>query len=262
MSLSDKVEGWAGMPRLSHDFPMSSFADAIAVTPTSDPTIWKGDLKRDWCIGLVPHGGYIGSVLTHAAAVYMGTHQKKYNQPDIIASHYEFLARSTVGPCTIHVTPLKLGRQLSNLRVQLLQPDPKDASQQKVCCEALIVQGNLTTEASNGLLNLETKPLITKDQIVDRSNCLAWGAPGEWAFVRPAAFKVEGLFPPGSERYGYTDLSKNDDGPSVRSQWMRFAPSACAAQKFKVEDLPYLCDAFAPMPENYGLKGNWYPTVR
>ena len=40
------------IPQLSPDFPLNTSAQAIHVTPTSSPTVYKADLKRDWCIGL------------------------------------------------------------------------------------------------------------------------------------------------------------------------------------------------------------------
>jgi len=39
-------------PKLPADFTPNSFADAIKVTGTGDPSVFTADLKRDWAIGL------------------------------------------------------------------------------------------------------------------------------------------------------------------------------------------------------------------
>ena len=212
---------------------------------------------------LVPHGGYILSLATNAASVYMSTHHPSLNQPDCITSHIEFLARSSVGEVTISITPLKLGRQFTNLRVQLLQSDSKDPSKQRLCVETLFVQGNLALEAENGQLNLETKPLLDKKRIPKRSECTDMeGTTKEgqkWSPVRPAAFKIYQCLVNGSDEFGTVAIKDGGEGPSVKEQWVRWVPTS--GDKFKVHDLPYLADAFRPIPESYGLKGKWYPTV-
>jgi hypothetical protein len=63
----------------------------------------------------VPQGGYLMSILCRATQVYFQTHQQKLNQPDLITSHVTYLARSVVGPATITIIPLKLGRQYSTV---------------------------------------------------------------------------------------------------------------------------------------------------
>lgn len=37
---------------LPTDLPSNYFEDAVKVEGTEDPSVWKGDLKRDWVIGL------------------------------------------------------------------------------------------------------------------------------------------------------------------------------------------------------------------
>jgi Thioesterase-like superfamily len=40
---------------------------------------------------------------------------------------------------------------------------------------------------------------------------------------------------------------------------MRWAPSI--GTRFTIDSLPYLADSFRPLPEAYGLVGNWYATL-
>lgn len=251
---SNDDKAWAGMSHLM-DFPLTSFLDATAVKPSStNPNLYIANVKRDWCIGLVPHGGYLASLLTHTVSQYFKDQQAARDQPDLITLHIEFLSRTAIGHANILITPLKLGGQFSNVRVQLLQPDAK-TSKDRVCIEALVTQGNLTKESQNGQLSLTTLPLVEPRRFPKRES-FVWSAPEkELVGRRPAAYKASLWLPPGSK----DGLSKSPEGPSIREQWTKWMPEN--GERFTVESLPFLADAFRPIPENYGLKGNWYPTL-
>jgi len=182
------------------------------------------------------------STIVHAASTYMKKAHGPLNQPDLVTFHVEYLSRTTVGPATITITPLKLGRQFSTLRMQLLQPDPRTGSL-KACIEALVMQGNLSLEATNGLVSLDTVPWITKSTILRKEDCAPWDFSEDWVVKRPAAFKTDTLLSKESHEFG----SSPQIGKSVKEQWMRWLPAS--GKKFTVEALPYV------------LEGNWYPTV-
>jgi hypothetical protein len=56
------------VPPLSVDFPYDAFDTATAVTPISSSlSIYAADIKLDWVIGLVAHGGYSCAVMASAA---------------------------------------------------------------------------------------------------------------------------------------------------------------------------------------------------
>ena len=52
-------------------------------------------------------------------------------------------------------------------------------------------------------------------------------------------------------------------GPSVREQWVTWRGNRESNVKrgFDISGLAYLADAFIPLPEAYGLIGNWFPTI-
>ena len=124
----------------------------------------------------------------------------------------------------------------------------------------MLLQGNLTLEASNNLISLPTIPLVDSLEIARPGACRGWDVPAEWPPRRPAAFKIETLFLPSSTDDNGSSASL---GASVKEQWVRWNPSSCPSspRKFTVDALPFLADAFRPLPESYGLSGNWYPTV-
>lgn len=62
------------------------------------------------------------------------------------------------------------------------------------------------------------------------------------------------LLPKGSLPHGSSRLGK-----SVREQWVKWKVEN--GERFTVEALPFLADAFQPIPEQFGLSGFWYPTL-
>jgi len=152
------------------------------------------------------------SLLAYTVKDYINTYHPSSAQPDLISSHIEFLARTAVGPCTLNITVLKLGRQFSNFRISLSQPDAKGI--EKVCAEAYVMQGNLASEASNGLVSLETKPpleVVPKraEYKVSEELRKAWGKQ----LHRPAAYKLEYWHPRDANIDGVSAL-----GPSSKCQ--------------------------------------------
>lgn len=260
----EKDLDWSSFPSLPADFPPNTFEAAIKATKTSKPDVYTVDLKRDWCIGLgisptrnhdpmyfhyrtntntVPQGGYTTSILTSALSIYMSTTHPTLNQTHPITIHAEFLARTAVGPALVRITPLKLGRQFSTLRVQLLQPP--STQNPKICIEAIVMQGNLSSPFSN--LHLATRPRVEK---VPRREDFEEGVVQEqWLGLRPALFKFEKRFPNGANVYGVSEGL----GKSVREQWVSWG----GGRKFGVQALGFLADAWRPIPEAYGLMGMW-----
>jgi acyl-coenzyme A thioesterase PaaI-like protein len=277
MKLVTEDQDWASMPALPPNFKLSSFDEATSLTPIPSPdnNTYQADLKRDWAIGLgispfipqniplnntVPHGGYLASILARAVKQYFQTNHRSLNQPDLITFHIEFLNRSIAGPATIIATPLKLGRQFSTVRVQLLQPDkptPSGKQDLKLCIEALITQGNLIKESISGAKSLPTHPVIKKEDIPKRELCEPWIYEPQFLTRRPAAFKADLLLPPGSDSM----LVHPTQGPSVREFWTKWKPSN--GKSFDISAVCYLADSFRPLPESYGteMRGNWYPTL-
>jgi hypothetical protein len=193
------------------------------------------------------------SLVTHTVRRYFQEVHGSLNQLDLITFHVEFLSRTAVGTASVAIQPLKLGRQFSTVRVQLLQND--DAGKTTVCFEAHITQGNLSNEAKSGGLSLPSNPMLVKDMIPKREECEAWETDPRLPSRRPASFKTYTYLPPGSDSI----CASPKYGPSVREQWVRWLPEV--GTTFSLSSLAYLADAFRPLPEAYGVFGHWFPTL-
>lgn len=191
--------------------------------------------------------------ISNAVSTHLTTHHPQLDQPDLITGNFEFLGRSVIGPADISITVLKTGRQFSTIRAQLLQGKTK-SGQPAIAIEAHLTQGNLSKEAQNGLLSLPTRPIYVQG-LPRRENSRISVDP--WAERRPAAHKIE--------MWVQQDVDGNDVrpslGPSVREQWARWRGSNGDGAGFDNVALSFLADTFRPVPEQYGLVGNWYPTV-
>jgi acyl-CoA thioesterase len=166
----------------------------------------------------------------------------------------EFLSKADVGKATISIQPLKLGRQFSTVRVNIIQRD-EAKGKAIICLEALITQGNLVAEAQNGGVDLATKGLLDKSSMPKREKCEKWVTDIKWYTRRFAAFKVDMYLPEGSDSM----CASPTEGPGVREQWVRWAPGVGTA--FSIASLAFLADCFRPLPEAYGVTNSWFPTL-
>lgn len=194
------------------------------------------------------------SVVSEAVRHYFQDRHPALKQLDLVTFHVEFLSRTAVGLASVSIQPLKLGRQFSTLRVQLQQRD-EATNKTTVCLEALVTQGNISKEAQSGGLSLPTKPMLDKALIPKRETCEKWECDLRLHSRRPVAFKITSYLPPGSDSL----CASPTLGPSVREQWVRWAPGA--GEGFSISSLAYLADSFRPLPEAFGVTGCWYPTM-
>jgi acyl-CoA thioesterase len=193
-------------------------------------------------------------VASETVRQYFQDRHPALNQPDLITFHVEFLSRTAVGNATVCVHPLKLGRQFSTVRVNVIQRDEaKDKT--IVCLEALVTQGNLTAESHSGGMNLATKGMLNKNLIPKREECEKWVTDPRWHGRRPAAFKIEMYLPKGSDSL----CASPTMGPELREQWVRWSPGV--GSKFSISSLAFLADCFRPLPEAYGITNSWFPTL-
>ncbi|KAH0399133.1 hypothetical protein KCU89_g6524, partial [Aureobasidium melanogenum] len=119
---------------------MAPFYDATTVTSTGTHT-YTANFPKDYCIGSVPHGGYITSCFMRVAELHFATTLAKQNQPHIMSMHLEFLRRTSIGPAQFNVRDVKLGRGTSIIHVTLFQ-DGGDREE----VAAYITNSNLATE--------------------------------------------------------------------------------------------------------------------
>jgi hypothetical protein len=92
------------------------------------------------------------------------------------------------------------------------------------------------------------------DELPSRDGFEEWSVDEKIMSARPAVFRIHTLLPKGSLPHGAGRLGK-----SVREQWVKWKPEN--GTNFTVEALPFLADAFRPIPEQFGLSTFWYPTL-
>lgn len=194
------------------------------------------------------------SLVAETVRQYFQDRHPALKQLDLITFHVEFLSRTAVGPAEVSIQPLKLGRQFSTLRVNIHQRDPA-SGKTSVCLEALVTQGNITREVQAAGLSLPTKPMLEKASIPKREACELWEHDPRLPGRRPAAFKAAHYLPKG----GDSICSSPTQGPSVREEWVRWAPGS--GERFSIGALAYLADSMRPLPEAFGVTNSWFPTM-
>ncbi|CAJ2512653.1 Uu.00g007720.m01.CDS01 [Anthostomella pinea] len=229
-----------------------TFAEATAVKPQGSHT-YTADFHTEWCIGSVPHGGVVTSVLLRVAATHFNNTLAKLNQPHTIALHSEFLRRTQEGPATIQVRDVKLGRMASTIHVTLTQDGREEVA-------AYITNSNL--EKESGVSYATGWSLEPPPPPVDLPRLSAEGSDANWVEftdlpypkLRKATNRV------------HMHLPRNGQvRPNLIDEWMRLE----SGQKFTNESIGFVADMWPQMIE--GLEGRqkvtgtqpwmWFPTL-
>lgn len=178
----------------------------------------------------VPHGGYLTTVLINVSTHYFihSSVAKALDQPHAIHSALTFITRCSIGPATIHVTPLKLGRQYSFVRIVLRQNG-------HVCIDATITHACISRETG---ATLETRGMGAYPDLPDRvRDCKEMRLSQDPSLVfRVATSKLKYCFPI-EGKYGF---GRAGMGPSIREQWVALDDGS--GKRFGVADLGFLCD--------------------
>ena len=254
-NMTDNTKLFLGpVPVLSNDFPFRDLATATALTPSLSPNTYLADLRHDWAIGMVPHGGYLAALITGAAKVFSAEHHSDQKQVDLVTLHQEFISACVFGPAEVTVTVLSRGRQYSTLRIQLFQHPGHDRTKKAILrIEALVRQGSLSRESASGGLSLPTLPTSKFGPILDRASCIERQDPAGLFERRTAYQKVVFMLGPETNEVG-----KGAEGPSVRTQWIRWRDEM---KRIDIMGLSFLADTHRPLIEAYGVVGNWFPTL-
>ncbi|KAH7364263.1 thioesterase-like superfamily-domain-containing protein [Rhexocercosporidium sp. MPI-PUGE-AT-0058] len=239
-----------------------SFADATAVKALSSH-VYEANFPDDWCIGSVPHGGYVTSVFLQVASKHFKTTLSAQNQPHTIGLHLDFLRRTQGGRATFTVKDTKLGRQTSVVHITLTQ----DGREEVV---GSLTQSNIDTESGVSFdtsFALVPAPLpvdLKKLEVDEDENWVKVGHMPHSEF-RKATKKTQFCLP----RNGQKNWSWSD-------QYMRLA----SGEKWTNESIGYVVDMFRMPVESHlqleaaekiaagvGDGGEsearkfWYPTV-
>jgi len=236
-----------------------SWSDATAVKQLSSHT-YEAQFPDDWCIGTVPHGGFVTGTFLSVAKLHFNTTLSSQNQPHTITLHLDFLRRTQEGPALFTVKDAKLGRQTSIIHVTLNQGGRDEVV-------GYITNSNMDTESG---VSFSTDWKLTPPPAPVDLALLKQDEDPNWArqksmpftFFRKATQKTQFHFPRSGQRK-----------KSGADEWIRLN----TGEKWTNTSLGYVADMW-PMPveafihdsnpydvntkDSQGKPARfWYPTV-
>ncbi|KAJ6109704.1 hypothetical protein N7486_001939 [Penicillium sp. IBT 16267x] len=264
----------------------AAFEDAIRVTPEG-ANKYSANLRPEWCIGTVPHGGYTSAVLYKLALTHFEhAHPKQYSTPaSPISLQFSFIRRTAAGPATLEVEDIKLGARTSTIHIKLLQPSEKQPSKLEIKIVGYITVSPPDAEVGISVptgwkAHPEPVPGSLSDGRINFKQLAETGKDGAWEKSAPpypefrrAATQLE-LYGPGK---GETQQQRT--GSMTIDQWARFRPCGDqdgrwtdAAVVYLLDMFPMALDGFDSVSANAVAKESgesvadvkakfWYPTV-
>jgi Thioesterase-like superfamily len=242
----------------------STAASLAAATTASRLTShsYSLDFPSDWAIGTVPNGGFVTSTILRASALHLSTTLASQRQPHCMILHLEFPRRTSVGPATLYITDIKLGRQTSTIHVTLQQDDDRT--------EVLgyLTFTNLATESGISLptswtLTPAPLPVMSFDALRQNKDPNYILVPNRYAFRRAAA-RFDVFYPRKGINFGI--------GRGGLDHWLRLN----SGERFTDDALGLVADVALQVTEGYaddnealrdsgltkeGLGRLWYPTL-
>ena len=290
------------LTRLPHVTPPSTNRGPLVLIPDSIPeSYFSAFLPRDWCIGFVPHGGYITSLLTEAAMRFISSVrclasagadgseslsekllERVASQVHPIRVQIDFLRKSRAGEgAVVRVLAKKLGGSYTVVGVSLYQTSKLPAiggttgtenyrakysdelrkQAHHECCTGFITLTNILTEES--YLSRPTVPLPLS--VIAESK-----KP-----IPPRASCVEYNGPPYMRPWcvcydKFTILYPEPPPlPGRILQWIRWADYPIRRQGFTLRDLGFICDLYNACGQDLLISTgaadeatiHWYPTL-
>ncbi|KAF1355321.1 thioesterase-like superfamily-domain-containing protein [Delphinella strobiligena] len=229
---------------------MPSLSQDTTVKATSSHT-YTANFPAHWCIGSVPHGGFVTSTFQQVASLHFRTTLSKQNQPHTMATHLSFLRRTETGLATFTVKDAKLGRATSTIHVTLSQSGREEVV-------AYITNTNLSTESGASFPTKWTleppPPKTTSIANLKAGKDPLWAEPTAQPFLefRKAVQQVRFFFPRAGQHF-----------PSLADQWTTLV----SGERLTNNHLGFIVDTFPQIIENYRFAAGqekgpfWYPTV-
>lgn len=216
-----------------------SFEKASAVKAVTSHT-YSADFAHEWCIGSVPHGGYVTSIFQRVARTHFKTTLAAQNQPHLITMHLEFLRRTSTGPALFTVQDSKIGRQTSTIHITLSQGDRTEVV-------AYVTHSNMDKE--NGF-SFDTKWALEPPPPPANLKLLASNSDPNWGTIegvpfpdfRKACYRIQWVVPKnGQPTTGCAD------------EWIRFTTLRPDGQRERFDDisLGYVSDMWPQLIENH-----------
>ncbi|KAF2209984.1 hypothetical protein CERZMDRAFT_113679 [Cercospora zeae-maydis SCOH1-5] len=217
-----------------------AFERATAVKQVDSHT-YSANFVDDWCIGSVPHGGYVTSTLQKAVKKHFDTTLGKQDQPHTLALHLDFLRRTQVGPATFSIKDVKLGRQTSIVHVSLTQ----DGREEVVgyCTNTHLEKEVGLSFHTNWQAHPIRLPLTSTLSALELGQDPAWTELTTWPnhHFRKATTQIRSWFPRSGQQ-----------AQNIYDQWVCLRDPA---ETWTNEKLGYLVDMFPQLCETYILDG-------
>lgn len=215
----------------------SAFDKAIAVQVDPDARgQYTAHLLRDWCIGAVPHGGYLVAVLLNALKLHSQTEHVNLLQPDPIQISLSFIIKAQIGPVRIVIKELKIGRGYSNYQVALQQQDEHSGSWITLI-HALAIMGSFARETGSSRQTI-SRTIPRKD------DC-------------PQTYPIYGEFRLVANNFNYWELENRND-PTTEAHWLGFKDG----RPMDALAMGLICDLMTPLPLRVlPDERGWYPTL-
>ncbi|KIX04894.1 uncharacterized protein Z518_05765 [Rhinocladiella mackenziei CBS 650.93] len=262
------------------NFPVKSpksFAEATSIQPISDDLFtYAATLYPDWCFALIPHGGYMTSIIVRALGMHCKRHYPDLCLPDTLSCHVSFLSHATLGDAYVRITPLKISKQgrTGTFRASLYQkvqlnknPDSNPDRQHEVAeeqrIEAHAIQGQLLSNPSGGLglilppatrFSSSSPPPrfpLTRENWIPVSFAAILGGT---SFYKHKSHSC--LVPPGTN-LSAPFTTHPVHGASVREIWVK-----AGEHKWSPRSLPLLIDLLPVPVMSYPEGLQYWPTTR
>ena len=222
---------------------MSDFDKALQVkqrstsTSPDDESEYDAIFEQAFCIGNVPHGGFVTSLILHVASTFAEQLTRQSSlQADPIHLYATFLNRSQIGSVLCRVRRLKHGKNYSVYRVILLQEELE-------CVHSYIQISNLGTESGISFRNAK-KPVKPSWRDLPEADESFARIQHVWGHFTRRSFDEQAL-----------KLKQN-----LFLEWMAFKDG----RTFDTCGLGMVADMASPIPWKIGRQDNimrWYPTV-
>ncbi|ORY82710.1 thioesterase-like superfamily-domain-containing protein [Protomyces lactucae-debilis] len=216
---------------------MSAFATAIAVEATQETGVYAANLLQTWCIGAVPHGGYLLAIILNALETHSKQVHAKLDQPDPIQLGVHFIVKAQVGPARILVKDIKTGRNYSNCNITFQQKEQDGRWISLI--HGFAIMGNLEREEGPSVLTTDRHA-----DIPDRKDCKQLDP--EYTEFRRVAKNFDYLLP----TFPYDRATELN--------WLKFKDDA----EMDLLAIGLISDLMTPLPlrviEN---EKGWYPTL-
>lgn len=215
---------------------MFAFDQAIKVS-AADHGTYHVNLLPGWCIGNVPHGGYLVAILLNAMKSHSSKAHPSLGQLDPIQISVAFVIKAQVGKARVSVKEVKIGRTYSNYQLTLQQQEEDGTGSWINLIHAFGIMGSFAKETGNTLVT--TPRTLPRQSVCEEMNT-------ELAAFRKVARNFDYWGTP-----GHSDATKEN-------HWLAFKDR----RPMDVFAMGLISDLMTPLPLRVlPDERGWYPTL-